>query len=161
MSDYEIQRAEQYEDSRDATPQARPSVQDVERVLAEVLEAHEARWTTHGWERLYQVIHCADSRCGWRLRQKVSMSNDECYEAHRAHVAAEQAAALRALPAGDEAEGLTARVDAHEAATCPCGHEALDHAWHGCEECTCNRSGIHAALAGLTTPTAPTEETDR
>ena len=37
-------------------------------------------------------------------------------------------------------------LEACEGAVCPCGHEALDHAWHGCEECACGRSGIHAVL---------------
>ena len=35
---------------------------------------------------------------------------------------------------------------AAEGARCPCGHEALDHTWIGCEECACAKSGIHAVL---------------
>lgn len=38
-------------------------------------------------------------------------------------------------------------LNACESAPCPCGHNALDHAWHGCEECECSRSGINAVLA--------------
>ena len=37
-----------------------------------------------------------------------------------------------------------------ETARCPCGHEALDHEWNGCEErdvCKCLRSAVHALLA--------------
>jgi hypothetical protein len=45
-----------------------------------------------------------------------------------------------------------------EGATCPCGHEALDHKWSGCEECACKRSGIHAALSsGVVTLAADRE----
>lgn len=55
--------------------------------VAEMLKAHEARWTTHGYERPYDVMHCASADCDWRLRVKVNMSPDECHDAHRAHVA--------------------------------------------------------------------------
>ena len=37
-------------------------------------------------------------------------------------------------------------LEACEGAQCSCGHQALDHAWHGCEDCDCKRSGIHALL---------------
>lgn len=47
----------------------------------------------------------------------------------------------------ETAQVNVALVEACEGAICPCGHEALDHAWHGCENCLCNRSGIHAVLA--------------
>lgn len=52
-----------------------------------------------------------------------------------------------------------ALLDACEESKCLCGHVALDHAWHGCEACTCNRSGIHAVLVSgvLGTPTAATQ----
>lgn len=39
-----------------------------------------------------------------------------------------------------------AKIDSAEGAVCPCGHIALDHAWHGCEECACGRSAIAAYL---------------
>lgn len=37
-------------------------------------------------------------------------------------------------------------LEACEGASCPCGHEAIDHAWHGCDECACQWSGIRALL---------------
>ena len=46
-----------------------------------------------------------------------------------------------------------AAIDAAESAVCPCGHIALDHAWHGCEECACGRSGIAAFLTSETNST--------
>lgn len=56
-----------------------------EQIVA-LLTEHESRWTTHGWERLYEVIHCAGA-CDWSLRQKALMTDDYCYEQHRQHVA--------------------------------------------------------------------------
>lgn len=55
-------------------------------VIEALLSEHESRWTTHGWERLYAVIHCA-GECDWKLRQKALMTDEFCYEAHRKHVA--------------------------------------------------------------------------
>lgn len=37
-------------------------------------------------------------------------------------------------------------LEACESAPCACGHVALDHAWHGCEDCACTRSAIHALV---------------
>ncbi len=82
----------------------------VEARVAEVLAAHEVRWTTHGDVRPRHVIHCAlRGGCDLSLRQKALMSDDDCYEAHRAHVAAAIATAL-AAEAGDGA--LRAAVEA-------------------------------------------------
>jgi len=71
--------------------------------IADLLAQHEARWTTHGWERTYQVMHCAGD-CDWRLRQKALMSDDDCFEKHRRHVA-EQIAAMRFPPATPDVDG--------------------------------------------------------
>lgn len=59
---------------------------DAREELAAVLAEHEARWTTHGMDRTYEVIHCVDHRCPWLLRQKALMTDDYCYEQHRLHV---------------------------------------------------------------------------
>jgi len=80
---------------RAMTPTQHPAPEVVG--LAEVLAAHEARWTTHGDVRYYQVIHCGDYRCDWSLRQKRSMTTDACYDAHRVHVAERVAAHLRTM----------------------------------------------------------------
>ena len=69
--------------------------------LAGVLAAHEARWTTHGWDRPYEVIHCVSADCDWSLRQKALMTDEDCYEAHRAHVAAALLDHLRAVAANE------------------------------------------------------------
>lgn len=52
-----------------------------------MLEAHDARWTTHGDVRLYDVLHCVSRDCNWSLRLKARMYADDCYAAHRTHVA--------------------------------------------------------------------------
>jgi hypothetical protein len=38
------------------------------------------------------------------------------------------------------------RLAAAESAKCTCGHATLDHAWHGCENCACARSAVHAFI---------------
>lgn len=43
-----------------------------------------------------------------------------------------------------------------EMASCLCGHAALDHAWHGCDDCGCTASAVHALLVSgevIITPT--------
>jgi hypothetical protein len=64
--------------------------------LVALLTEHEYRWTTHGNDRPYDVIHCAGD-CDWRLRQKALMSDDYVIEQHRQHVA-EQIAELVTPP---------------------------------------------------------------
>ena len=85
------------------------------RGLETLFATHEARWTTHGWERTYQVMHCAGD-CDWRLRQKALMSDDHCYELHRAHVAAEVRAWLAEVLAGEGLREAVARVVSPDAA---------------------------------------------
>lgn len=65
--------------------------------LVAVLTEHEYRWTTRGYSRPYDVMHCAGD-CDWSLRQKALMSDDYMVEKHREHVA-EQIAALVTPPA--------------------------------------------------------------
>jgi hypothetical protein len=87
---------------------------DVESVLRD----HEPRWTTYGDVRLYGVIHCA-GECDWSLRQKMSMSDDQCYAAHRAHVAAvlnEQIVAAQAEALDDVEQRIR-----HQAKAAPVG----------------------------------------
>ena len=74
--------------------------------LAAVLGEHEARWTTYGNVRLYDVMHCVSPDCDWSLRQKALMSDEDCYEAHRAH----QADAVLAWLGGQFDEGLREAV---------------------------------------------------
>ena len=81
--------------------------------LAAVLTAHEARWTTHGWDRPYEVIHCVSADCDWSLRQKALMTDEDCYEAHRAHVAAALLDHLRAVAADEGVREVVARSINH------------------------------------------------
>ena len=119
-----------------STPQDRPTEQDVERVLAEVLERH-AEDTHYG-----DLEGCACRK--WAGRSQ---------EDYAAHVAAEQAAALRALPTGDEA--LAKAWDEGFRKACS------DH--RGYSSCATGDHGQRRVNPYLTTPPAqdPSKETDR
>lgn len=57
--------------------------------------------------------------------------------------------ALHPTPSAENAAALLWNdplLEACEGAPCRCGHEALDHAWYGCEECGCTLSGIHVVI---------------
>jgi hypothetical protein len=71
-------------------------------VLAGVAREHHWRWWTHGDVRTYEVLHC--HACDWTIRQKASMSDDDCYDAFADHLATEQSRAAAEWLRSDEVE---------------------------------------------------------
>lgn len=111
--------------------------------LAGVLAEHDARWTTHGWDRPYEVIHCVGADCDWSLRQKALMTDEDCYEAHRAHVAAAVLAWVDAR-LGEAREGVAVAIHHDGWEIIQPGYELRP------ESCGTCRESLHNADAALT-----------